>query len=779
MSREAGDLVDMLRDISGFLEVNVSVKDRQYRDRVAPEKLTALERSLKDEVGTEVVLSAAELDLEDRFKECAKSKDGAPTARFAEKWLSGILRSEATRRTRSIAGFFEEEEKGNEDLSTASFLLMGAPSRYAAVASRIVARQPVKRKEAVAWAWTTPKKDAKLTFRAVFLPGLEGDHLGGGDVVFPYLDHAQLGPDLDGEEEIIDDEIWSAPEAGTLYLVWDSVDEETVLDLKIAKCDADAATAARIAARDARQQRDPFGTLVQNSDGAVLVRVFFVPIKCPPQQQRKSKSITGLHIREKLRKTATRLTQSNNNTEAAPTEDYFSPETQRLSTARSRENSAETMMVVDQAQASDFYGALFSGHLPAGTTIDTELAKSLELAGQKLSALEDEAAICAARAERSEAALKMDKAKYDGEAFAWRKERAALQAMLKGAEERAARAEAKTNCAVTALKTLVDHELKAFVVLPEPEEEEEPSSSKNPFLGSFKDDDANRDWSRAECGDVAVDDAARAARRAADEAASTGDRRRASLRKVDKDRQRLTDEKRVLVAELRRLRSTVDDRIKAAKADADEARMIQRQLAAKLSKLKKTIKLHRSSEDDDPHVDDIVDDHDHLSQQRRQSDDASSIATTTISTIEDGPTTTTTTRGSPVEEPPAAVPYDHQHAEMSAQEKKRKRAELVAKLDGCRDRQRKLDALLRQNGDIANLRALKTKLDHAIITLGHQILALDGRHPDDGPPIVLQENEPSRDPKRISSPFAPPAPEMESPHQSMQQDYWYEDGVVL
>ena len=742
------------------VELNVSVGDgheRQYRECVSLRRLCLLSRSLKEELNEE---RAGDFDLEERLR---AKESGEASARWAEQWVSGVLKRDLSRRTRCVQSFFDEDPDGatstllveavqkledetNEAITTASYILMGAPWRYAALEassldvsekkSRVVARKPLREGEAAAWTWKTKTTSANPKCRAVFLEGPEADHLGGSDLVFPYADHVDIEKDLSSfANEVRQDpkeSIWSAPKHGTLYLVWDFVDPEDVLALKVATCDEKAASAASLAADDARRARDQgtFGERVHRASAdIIMVRVF--PLmqqqqrnNKQQQQQQQTKSITGLHIRDKIRATATRLKK---------TDDAFS-----LASESSEKR-------VDHAVSN---GA-------------TTTEGSLEIAGQRLSALEDEAAISAARAERAELALALERAKVAAEAQANKKNRASLAALLKAAEDRAARAEAKANCAVAALRTLVDHELRPFV------DAEEPPLVKN--------EEADRDWSRVECGDATVDAAALEARSAARRAAATVARQRAASQKIDKEKQRLSDEKRVLVAELRRLRGASDERLKGAKADADEARMMQRQLAARLSKLKKTNvalakRLTSCTCDPDADLDDLL-------KQRRQTtkvdhnhhhhddddddgdgDDARSAAVVdhrrqpfvdnTSHDDDDAGFLQTTDSGSVVNDGGSVLSSSTRQASsdesaslslLSPQEKHKRRQELVAKLEGCRERQRKLEAILSQNPGIPHMRALKVKLDHAIITLGHQILALDGRDPNSGPPIFVKK----------------------------------------
>uniref|UniRef100_A0A7S3JR87 Uncharacterized protein n=1 Tax=Aureoumbra lagunensis TaxID=44058 RepID=A0A7S3JR87_9STRA len=734
-----------LHEIGGAFEIKVTVGDgvgRSYRRQVSPGRVAALERSLKSEIGIEIVTAVTGMEIETRLKEYARTKHGEAAAQAVESWLSAAAASIKTRRTASFRGFFEEnqdnalvEEEFDEEVSTASFLLMGAPFRYASLGEspRLAARLSVYRDETVAWNWTTTGHpgSSHINFRALFVDRdnlkMNDDNKQQDNIPFEFP--AVIDDDLSillatsgntHKAKLVqqdnDHRTWLAPDDGFLLLVWESeavYTAEELLALKIAKCNKETAEAARAAAKDSRAAREEgtFGERVFRAPEEALINV-----KLVFQRTNRSKSITGLHVRERLRKAAAKLADT-------VQQNHDHEHIQRTSSQGGSDNKSAD-----------------------------EIARSLELAAQRLSTLEDEAAAANARADRFQATAELERRSNEADRQAWARERIEISARLETAENNGARLTAKVNCARTALSALLEHELSAFVP-PQRKENESlgettvlskddrilldllEEKSHNPFIGSSADPQADRDWSRAACGDETFDSIAIATRLAAERAAAACDRARANIVKLEKDKARYQHEKRVLVAELKRLRSTSDSRLAAATAEAQEARMVQREINARYDRLRKnyaslTRRLAKCTCGAVlPHDDD--DDTDHTIEDQTQQID-----------MEEG------TPGESKHAVQGIQQYDHSlssppRPSKDIQQNLAYRSKLVAKLDSCRQRQQMLQKLLdEQPEQSTHFKPLKSKLDSVISSLEAQITNLDG---DGGRREIAFSRSPSSD----------------------------------
>ncbi|EGB12309.1 hypothetical protein AURANDRAFT_61277 [Aureococcus anophagefferens] len=168
----------------------------------------------------------------------------------------------------------------------------------------------------------------------------------------------------------------------------------------------------------------------------------------------------------------------------------------------------------------------------------------------------------------------------------------------------------------------------------------------------------------------------------------------------------LADERRVLVAEFRRLKAASDERVAVAKADADEARMVQRQLAAHAKRLK-----------------------DERKALARQLQETLAAAPRRPPPAPEEPPPAPAPAPEPEPEPapepePEPEPAAAAAAAAPEEDAAAKRAALAAKLEGCRARQGALDEVLKTQDD-DRMRALKRKLDAAVRKLEVQLARLD------------------------------------------------------
>ncbi|KAJ8608918.1 hypothetical protein CTAYLR_005280 [Chrysophaeum taylorii] len=699
-------------DDLGEFDVRLSVGEgngSSFRERLGASRLVELQRSLREELGESVFEKS---DIEQRLREVSK---GASAATAIEAWLSWIVGRDLTRRTRSLRAFVDGSGDGfDENVSMASFLLMGAQATTGKILprKRLVGRQAMRAQETVAWSWTTAGRD-KTEFRAVFVTGEVGDEF---EPEFPF---GGVVNEASGEvvEQDGENKTWCAEADGELFLIWEASADagkragrsrsllpttakpvEIDVALKLAKCDAAAAEAARTAATEAREQRtlDSFGERLWQAPGSCCVASVEVVADVDRRDDAETAdgvTITGLHVRANLRRAAARLAVAFN--EDGNPRSNKSPE---------------------------------------------DLLRS---ALATVAALEDEAASERARADRAVAATNMERERAEAESRTAKAEREVFAAELKAANDRAARAEAKTAAAVGALRAVADLELAG--------DYDDDRATYNPFVAL--DTEADRTWSRLECGDEDVDRAAADARRAAARCALACSRARTSTAKFQDEKSRLAEEKRVLIAELRRLRAAADDKLAEARADADEARMVQRQYAAHAKKLK-----------------------DERKQLARRLAACTCGATTNILAPNgDVSETTTTTRrvrngsgvaksnGTVVVETSAPARRDDEAAvEAQPQEKpppdvevppkdddedrRARKAALEAKLHGCRERQKALDAILKHQPDNPKIQPLKSKLDLAIVKLERQLDALS----NEADPL-----EPAPSEARTSSPPPP------------------------
>lgn len=552
-----GSEFDELGEFDVCLSLGVEGETPTFRMCMAADRLVDLQGRLREELGGSLF---EKNDLEKRLSELLSRKaTRADAAETIESWLAWVVDRDMLRRTASLRAFVDGEGDGFDDeVTVASFLLMGAEARSATFSpgkgERLLAKLGVKSGETVAWSWTTACRERTRTspllcFRAMFA----AHSIGNDDERLEFPAAGGVSPSnaavvVDQYEE---NKTWESENDGTLYLIWVDVQHKgrrsrsllpasgsTMNDvdvaLKIAKCDAGAAAAARTAAAEAREQRqlESFGERLRVApSSSCLVRVLAVGEATDDRRDEladdERQTLTGLHVRANLRKAAARL--------GALTE------------------------VTTSSNAASGEGRL-RGALEA------------------IAVLEDEAAGERARADRASASVEVERERADAERRSARAERERLAAAHKAAEDRAIRAEARIASAVGALKALEEYELAGDY------EDSDDRAAYNPFVG--RDSKSDRFWASLMCGDDDVDTAAANARRAAARCASACSRARLKVRELEQDKKKLADEKRVLIAELRRLRAAADDKVAEARADADEARMVQRQFATHLKKLK-------------------------------------------------------------------------------------------------------------------------------------------------------------------------------------------------
>lgn len=547
---------DELGEFDVSLSLGAEGESPTFRVCMGADRLVELQGHLREEVGGSVF---EKNDLEKRLSELSSRKASrADAAETIESWLGWLVDRDMLRRTASLRAFVDGEGDGFDDeVTVASFLLMGAEARSAtfspAKGERLAAKLGVKSGETVAWSWTTACRERTRMSRRLCFRALFAAHSIGSDeerLEFPALDvspsNAAVVVDQDEENKT-----WEAENEGTLYLIWvdvqhkgrrsrsllpasGSTTNDVDVALKIAKCGAGAAVAARTAAAEAREQRqlESFGERLRVAPASsCLVRVLAVGESSDDRRDEladdERQTLTGLHVRANLRKAAARL--------GALTE------------------------VTTSSNAASGEGRL-RGALEA------------------IAALEDEAAGERARADRASASVEVERERADAERRSARAERERLASAHKAAEDRAIRAEARVAAAVGALKALEDYELAGDY------DDSDDRVAYNPFVG--RDTKSDRTWASLLCGDDDVDMAAANARRAAARCASACSRARLKVQELEQDKKKLAEEKRVLIAELRRLRAAADDKVAEARADADEARMIQRQFATHLKKLK-------------------------------------------------------------------------------------------------------------------------------------------------------------------------------------------------
>jgi len=138
---------------------------------------------------------------------------------------------------------------------------------------------------------------------------------------------------------------------------------------------------------------------------------------------------------------------------------------------------------------------------------------------------------------------------------------------------------------------------------------------------------------------------------------------------------------------VRRLRTAADERVAAARAEADEARMVQRQLAAHARRLKDERKA--------------------LARELKEAREALGGGNASEDEASAPPPAP-----APAPEPAPAVAPPTPPPDAAAVEARRK--DLAAKLAGCRERQRAIDAVLAKNPSDAKMAGLKQKLDAAV-----------------------------------------------------------------
>lgn len=681
---------DWLTELGQF-EVSVSLGDeaRGFHERMGAVRVVELQRALRDEVGVAVF---EKHDLEQRLRAVAKGE----AAGAIQEWLRFVVGRDLTRKTASLRKFVDGDGDGFDDeVSVASFLLMGAQATTARFAplkrERLCAVQPLSLGETVAWSWAQASKVEGVTvqFRAWFATPPSGQAF-----AFPF--QGGLPENAAVVEQDEDTRTWRAEATGDLYLTWESrrgsrsrsllpsklANQEVDVALKMATCDAGAAEAAQTAAAEFRELRslDSFGERLWRAPATSCdVKVEEIEVE---ENDDLPVSLTGLNVRANLRKAAQRL--------------------QALT--HEAGDAAQRPMLLRQALAT-------------------------------VAALEDEVAAERARADRAVATAEKDREKNDADRRKDRAEREELSATIKHAEDRAARAEAKIASAIGALQALVRHELHD-----EYDDEDDDRQSYNPFVGAV-DPEADRAWSRLACGDEDVDNAAASARAAAKRTVNACARARAYIKKTDADKARLVEEKRVLIAELRRLRLAADDRLAEVKADADEARMVQRQFAAHVKKLKDERRVlakrlaqygggaasadvepsndepssSKSAPIHDDVVDEVLEDTKKASPSRQ---DARKTSSTSSNDRKAPPSRTSSHDSVDVAQPRID----------DGEDRVARRAALDAKLQGCREcvlarrlihpssrRQNALQAILQQQPNNPKIVTLKGKLEQAIV----------------------------------------------------------------
>lgn len=659
----------------GEFDVSLSVgENSSFRECMGVDRLLELQRALKDEVGERVFEKS---NLQSRLEEVSEG-ESEEAALAIEAWLAWIVGRDLLRRTLALRAFVDGSVD-NDVISSASFLLMGAQAIPAklSVGDRLVAKQPVRKDETVVWSWTADSWQ-KVSFRAEFFARGKDSQDESEQLVFPLPGHAlPLSGNRVNVEQDDENKSWSADADGTVYLVWDmsssprrsrgsgpasrsrslvpptttSAPEVGEVALKIAKCDSAAAAAARTAADEARELRSnhSFGEMLKAAP-AEACGVQVVPVRpSVVALTEEEETLTGLHVRANLRKAVNRLGGG--------------------------------------AQAADEY------HQQKASP-----EESLRDALRQLAELEDVAASERARADRGAVAIEMERDRAEAERRAARVERDNLASALKAATDRTARAEARVASAVGALNALSEHELRDD---DEEGDDEDDRAAYNPFLSV--DPRADRAWTSIMCGDDDIDAAAARARRAAVRCASASSRSKAALERLEADNKKLTEEKRVLIAELRRLRSVADEKVAESQADADEARMVQRQFAALAKRLKDERKALA----------------------RRLSNCTCGAAQGEV--LDESPKKKKLVREQRAEEGPKPSGGDDRAIES-------RRATLEAKLQGCREyvcihclitfpfftlcghrRQSALEEILKQQPDNPNITTLKSKLDAAIL----------------------------------------------------------------
>jgi len=662
------------QEACGAFDVSFAVGDGG-----APESLRADAGAflrLRDELWLEVDKGQLPGDVEPRLREAAASPRGAAAAaEVLEAWLGALCARDASRRSGALRAFADDGGDGGAAGGAARFLLLGVDAESVRVPrrSKVSGVAWLEAGEAAQWRWslkTGGPRHQDVRFSALFLAGGERGLMARG-FAFGAHDDARFAPGAvvveadrfaccdDDDAECVGS--FAAPADGWLALVFENDARLKPRELwaRVGTCGAAAAAAAAVAAAESAARRprprgDDAGSLGDRlagcAEGATLARVAVASDGelLPPA---KRTSVTGLHVRDKLK------------------------------------------------------AALGKDDEPAdgGPTRAAALARIGELEAQL--------ADCAARADAALAAAVTERERRETEARSHAHERAALEGAAAESEDRAARAAVRAAASLGALRALVDYELRAFAP-------RRPDQDHNPFASAGDGAAAaaargpastmapDRAWALLACGDEAVDAAAGAARAAAAAAAADAAGSRAAADAAAAAAAKLADERRVLVAEFRRLKAASDERVAVAKADADEARMVQRQLAAHAKRLK-----------------------DERKALARQLQETLAAAPRRPPPAPEEPPPAPAPAPEPEPEPapepePEPEPVAAAAAAAPEEDAAAKRAALAAKLEGCRARQGALDEILKTQDD-DRMRALKRKLDAAVRKLEVQLARLD------------------------------------------------------